>query len=112
MPLVPRRADRLVLRRPGEHLASVGQEVDRLPGRKISASRPLSPLESRYRAICSDPVPRRPRISDSVCAVVWNRIGSCLVTLNPSHGPWSVSSVEMTGQFAARNRSTFAGAIV
>ena len=60
----------------------------------------------------SVPVARIPRIRESVCAVVWNRIASFLVPLNPSHGPWSVRSVEMTGQFAARNRSTFSGAIV
>ena len=43
---------------------------------------------------------------------VWNRMASRLVTLSPSHGPWSVISEEMRGQFASRNCSTFCGAIV
>ena len=60
----------------------------------------------------ADALPRMPRASASVCAVVWNRIGSRRVTLNPSHGPCSVSSPDTTGQFAARNFSTFCGAIV
>ena len=37
--------------------------------------------------------------------------GMADVTLNPSHGPWSVNSVSITGQFVVRSCSTLAGAM-